>query len=181
MRIGHKEHDGLTYKKIVEERKKKEVEYNMNTFGNVSIGIHGKELPKFSENKTGQKWWTMKPDYHQKPNFQSRLEMKQDQKFWAQNDPVLMSDVVEDPAPVDPLKKEFVPKVIKADVPEKINLIPFYGEEEDPLNVDLKPIGSIGARYLFKIFKSSLDGLLKCRSFRKEFLIMKMIQIREFH
>lgn len=25
------------------------LEYNNNTFGNVSIGIHGKELPKFAQ------------------------------------------------------------------------------------------------------------------------------------
>ena len=25
------------------------LDYNMNTFGKVSIGVHGKELPKFAE------------------------------------------------------------------------------------------------------------------------------------
>jgi hypothetical protein len=34
---------------MVEERKKEMHEYNVKVFGKVSIGVHGKELPKYAE------------------------------------------------------------------------------------------------------------------------------------
>jgi len=37
-----------TQKQIEEQRKKEMLDYNMKTFGKVAIGVHGKELPKFS-------------------------------------------------------------------------------------------------------------------------------------
>jgi hypothetical protein len=45
------------------------LEYNMRTFGKQSIGVHGKELPKFSQieyngNGNGNReWWKMKEGY----------------------------------------------------------------------------------------------------------------------
>lgn len=36
---------------LTEERKKVMIEENMNKFGKVSIGIHGKELPKYTLEK----------------------------------------------------------------------------------------------------------------------------------
>lgn len=49
LRVAYKETEGKTKRKIDEERKKEILENNMKTFGKVSIGVHGKELPKFSE------------------------------------------------------------------------------------------------------------------------------------
>jgi hypothetical protein len=49
LRIAFKENDGKTKRVIAEERRKDMLEYNMHTFGKVTIGVHGKELPKFSE------------------------------------------------------------------------------------------------------------------------------------
>jgi hypothetical protein len=33
------------------------LEYNMSTFGKVSIGVHGKELPKYNEDPEKKEWW----------------------------------------------------------------------------------------------------------------------------
>jgi len=49
LRIAYKDVDGRTKRQIDEERKRDMHEYNMKTFGKVSIGVHGKELPKFSD------------------------------------------------------------------------------------------------------------------------------------
>lgn len=50
IRLAFKEVDGKTKRQLEEERKKEMLEYNMKTFGKVSIGVHGKELPKFAQN-----------------------------------------------------------------------------------------------------------------------------------
>ena len=49
IRIAYKDQESKTKHQLEEERKKEMLEYNMKTFGKVSIGVHGKELPKFSE------------------------------------------------------------------------------------------------------------------------------------
>lgn len=50
-----------TYKLLDQQRKAEMVIENNAKFGNVTIGIHGGELPKFSDNakKSGQsaEWW----------------------------------------------------------------------------------------------------------------------------
>jgi hypothetical protein len=30
---------------------------NMEKFGNISLGVHGKELPKFSDKTPDREWW----------------------------------------------------------------------------------------------------------------------------
>jgi len=47
LRLGYKETPGLTYSKIQEERKNQMVQNMTQKFGNVTVGIHGQELPKF--------------------------------------------------------------------------------------------------------------------------------------
>lgn len=49
LRVAYKDVDGKTKRQIEEERKKEMLDYNMKTFGKVSIGVHGKELPKYAE------------------------------------------------------------------------------------------------------------------------------------
>ena len=46
IREGYKEPDNrLTAWKIAEKRRKEDIEYNMNTFGKQSLGVHGQDLP----------------------------------------------------------------------------------------------------------------------------------------
>ena len=49
LRINHKDVEGYTKRKLDHERKQDMLDYNMSTFGKVAIGVHGMELPKFSE------------------------------------------------------------------------------------------------------------------------------------
>ena len=45
----HNFSSGKTLAELIKERKEKDKEYNSKIFGNVVIGIHGKELPKFGQ------------------------------------------------------------------------------------------------------------------------------------
>ena len=47
----YQEKEGKTYSKIKEEERKKINEYNIKTFSNETIGVHGHELPKFAESE----------------------------------------------------------------------------------------------------------------------------------
>jgi hypothetical protein len=66
LRITYKEVDGKTKRFIEEERKKEMLDYNMKTFGKVSIGVHGKELPRYAEEQDPniKQWWTLKNGYN---------------------------------------------------------------------------------------------------------------------
>jgi hypothetical protein len=64
LRLAFKEVEGSTYKKIVEDRKKEMLENNIKVFGKVSIGVHGVELPKFSEEEGMKEWWTLKNGFN---------------------------------------------------------------------------------------------------------------------
>ena len=46
---------------------------NNEKFGNVSIGIHGSELPKFSSNVASKEWWKVQRANKADPRIQSQL------------------------------------------------------------------------------------------------------------
>lgn len=107
LRIAFKEVDGRTKRQIEEDRKKGMLENYVKKFGKVCIGIHGKELPKYSDMQTGDEskaWWKQKRGYTENPMYKSHKILSQDHKFWAKNDQIFVSDVLEDSAPADPFK-----------------------------------------------------------------------------
>lgn len=57
--------EGLTMGSIREDQRQSTNDYNMRMFSNLSIGVHGKELPKFYENS--QEYWKMKETYKENP------------------------------------------------------------------------------------------------------------------
>ena len=92
---------------------------NTAKFGNVTIGIHGGELPKFAENQGSKEWWRLQSTMKEDPKIQSRLLLKQTQQFWAKNDETLLSSVKHDWAPQDHFKMTHVPKQGFKEVPDK--------------------------------------------------------------
>jgi hypothetical protein len=48
-RNSYKKYEARTLRQLTEERKKQMFEDNMGKFGKISIGVHGRELPKFSD------------------------------------------------------------------------------------------------------------------------------------
>lgn len=124
-----KANDTKTYKKIVETRKNQMIDYNMKTFGNVSIGIHGKELPKYSSTANLKEYWKLGNKYKENPGYSSRIELEQTQKIWAKPDKLLISDGIEGSGPQDPFKEKYFPKSTKNEIAEKINKINHFVKE----------------------------------------------------
>lgn len=67
----------LTRASLDERRKAEMVLENLSKFGAVTVGIHGQELPKFSENSESKKWWKYEQVAKMQPKVQSRLLLKQ--------------------------------------------------------------------------------------------------------
>lgn len=76
MRLAYKETDGKTKKAIEEQRKKEMHESNVKLFGRQTIGVHGCELPKFSNAEESREWWKKKVEYVSNPNYQSAKQLK---------------------------------------------------------------------------------------------------------
>lgn len=117
------------------------IDYNMKTFGNVAIGIHGKELPKYSEDETKKEWWKIRDNYNSNPSNVSCYKLRQTHNYWAKGDPIRESDVNEFPPPPDPFKTSYVARETKDGIPEKINTVnPFkkFDSEEEVRHGDQK-------------------------------------------
>ena len=59
LRLGYKETPGKTKADIVNERKQQVIDNLTKKYGNVTVGIHGQELPKFnnSAEREQREWW----------------------------------------------------------------------------------------------------------------------------
>lgn len=113
--------------------KKEMADYGMKTFGNVAIGIHGRELAKFSENPQATEYWKLRDGYKVFPNSTSNLELRQTQKYWAKPDRMLLADVHEEEAPKDPFKTTYVPRKYKEEIAEKVQRVNRFQSEAEEL------------------------------------------------
>lgn len=68
--------DNPTFKDKIERFKKQNLEHYSKYFGNVTIGVHGRELPKFY-NEEKHYWKNMK-GYQNMPLYQSAKYMQED-------------------------------------------------------------------------------------------------------
>jgi len=75
LRAQHKEHPGMTKKDIDDRRKQEMIEDMTKKYGNQTVGVHGMELPKFSETNESKAWWKYQP-HEADPKFQSRMLLK---------------------------------------------------------------------------------------------------------
>ena len=111
--------DRKTFTKIKEQRRKETNDYNIKTFSKQTIGVHGHELPKFSENEKMKEWWKLKEDYIEKPLYQSWNEFTEKKKYYKPpgEDLLLNEHRDEEPNWRDPFKREYhpIPKVDKSD------------------------------------------------------------------
>ena len=92
---------------------------NVGKFGEQTIGIHGQELPKYTATNESKEWWKYATQGKDAPAVQSRLLLKQNQKYWATNDNMLISDTLETAGPQDFFKQTHVPKMGEKLVPDK--------------------------------------------------------------
>lgn len=64
----------------IERFKKDNLEHYSKVFGNITIGVHGKELPKFQEH--AKEYWQHKRSYNPSPSYQSAKFMKEDRNVF---------------------------------------------------------------------------------------------------
>jgi len=72
--------DNPNFKEKIEKLKKDNLEHYQNNFGKISIGVHGKELPKFQKHQ--KHWWTNTAGYNEHPAYKSAIIMGEDKKFY---------------------------------------------------------------------------------------------------
>lgn len=115
-RLGFKDGPVRNKEKIKEEMKKEMVDNMTNKYGNVTVGIHGQELPKFKEVQlaTGKEWWKNAKSFTASPKNRSLVRMQQEKKWWAKNDLMRIADTDAENTPqVDVFKQVHVPKALK--------------------------------------------------------------------
>lgn len=129
--------DRKTLRKVKEQRRKDTVEYNMKTFSKQTIGVHGHELPKFSENEEMVQYWKNKEGYIEEPDVNSHILLKEKIKYWKKPEELLLSDHIPSVSKPDPFKKVHKPKEKKDDLIIKVNNLNHF-KDFDPNNP--KPI-----------------------------------------
>lgn len=158
-----------TRQQLDQQRRAEMVADNTAKFGNVTIGIHGGEMPHFSATATSKEWWKMQQAGTEAPKIQSRLLLKQSQQFWAKNDLQLLSDVQHEVAPIDPFKVTHVPKNVTLDVPDKINTVSRGPDGLTATDADVK------AGYKHKISWTAETETMICKG--KDRTFDKILQI----
>ena len=137
----YNEKEGKTYSKIKEEERKKINEYNIKTFSNETIGVHGHELPKFAESEKYKEFWKFKDGYCENPKFKSQCEYLESIKYYKPpgEELLLNEHRDEDPLWKDPFKLVHVldAKYKKENLITKVNNINIF-KDFDPNNP--KPI-----------------------------------------
>lgn len=69
---------GRTRAHIDRDRKEQVIDNLTKKYGTVTIGIHGQELPKYSESEREKQWWKNNKGYTESPHFgQSRMMLKE--------------------------------------------------------------------------------------------------------
>ena len=100
-----------TYSKIKEKSRKEANEYNIKTFSKQTLGVHGHDLPQFSENEKLKYFWKNKDDYCENPKYKSQREYLESIKYFKPpgEDLYLNEHREESPRWIDPFKKEHYP------------------------------------------------------------------------
>lgn len=75
-RLREFERDNPTFNDKITKFKQQNLEHYSKNFTTMAIGVHGKELPKFSEDK--KDWWTRVKGYNDQPMYQSAKYMYQE-------------------------------------------------------------------------------------------------------
>lgn len=73
-------------------------------FGDQVLGVHGAELPKFAGHPEDQYYWKYQKSYNPKPKCQSLNQLKQNYKYWADDDKMLLADTTGEKGPDDCFK-----------------------------------------------------------------------------
>ena len=77
LRLGYKEVMGKTKGQVEDERKKDIIDNLTSKYGDVTVGIHGQELPKFSGDGKTKEWWKFQETFNEEPEWTSAVELKE--------------------------------------------------------------------------------------------------------
>ncbi len=126
-----------TYNILKDKRKKENLEYNLKTFSKQTIGVHGHELPKFSENEDYREYWKHKDGYVDNPEVNSMTYLHEKKKYWKKMEELLLNEHLDQILdPIDKDRKRVYKKEEK-DLIIKINKLNHF-KDYDPDNP--KPI-----------------------------------------
>ena len=64
---------------------------NMSKFGNISLVVHGKDLPKYFDSTPDREWWKHFNGYINSPIHQSDKMLKMGQNLFSKPDQFLVS------------------------------------------------------------------------------------------
>ena len=78
--------------KLKEERKKKDTEYNLKTFADHPIGVHGHPIPQFSDYPDKKEYWKFQDGYVENPKHISQTEYLQEIKYWKKPEELVLND-----------------------------------------------------------------------------------------
>ncbi|OMJ76168.1 hypothetical protein SteCoe_24502 [Stentor coeruleus] len=115
--------EGKTLKEIKEQQRKDTNEYNQKTFSNVSIGVHGKELPTFNENL--KEHWKIKDKYEEEPKNSSQVLFTLQKMNHAPIDKFRESDITGKELPTKPHTLAYKKKIELVEKPNHV--IPYGG------------------------------------------------------
>ena len=136
----YKKEDGMTYRKLQDKKRKELFEYNEKTFSNHPIGVHGHELPKFSENEAKKEFWKFREGYCENPKFKSQVELLENNKFWKKPEELLLSEHRDNEYVSD--KRRFnIPKKEEKELITNLNEVNFYNDYDPahptPINLEI--------------------------------------------
>ena len=133
--------EGMTYNKIKDKKRKELFEYNEKTFSNQPIGVHGFELPKFSDDESKKEFWKFKEGYCEKPKFNSQIELLQNYKFWKKPEELLLSEHRDNEYISDKRKLNYFPPIKEKELITNINHVNFYKDYDPshptPVNLEI--------------------------------------------
>jgi hypothetical protein len=135
--------------KLKEIRKKEMLDSNLKTFSKQTIGVHGHELPKFSENEQTKEFWKLKEGYNPNPKINSHALYKEQIKYWKKPEELLAIDHNEGIPSPDSLSKIKVSKEPKDNLIIKLNNINHF-KDFDPNNPTPIDIDVAHKKHIYK-------------------------------
>ena len=115
------------------EKNMAHIKENMKQYRGVNVGVHGRKLPGYSEseNTEDKKYWQIAKDYVHTPENVSRLQLSQDNKWWAKNDKMLLSDLSpQQCSQIDSFKECHVPLPGQKELAEKVSRINHFSKSK---------------------------------------------------
>lgn len=92
------------------------------------MGIHGQELPLYMKSEDSKRWWKYFP--RGEPKIDSLLRLKQEHKYWAVNDEMLLNDVCDKAGPEDPFKMGRIKMPGEKPIAEKVTKVKHFDDSQ---------------------------------------------------